>query len=58
MENSVLWMLGGILYCLPALSAHSQHHPHASAITIVNVLLGWTVIGWIVCLAWSQMKPR
>jgi Superinfection immunity protein/zinc-ribbon domain len=39
------------LYFLPAIIGSKKHN--ATAILAVNVLLGWTVIGWIVALVWA-----
>jgi Superinfection immunity protein len=41
------------LYFLPAIIAHSRHSVSAVGITIVNLLFGWTGIGWIVTLLWA-----
>jgi hypothetical protein len=39
------------LYFLPAIIGSKKHN--ATAILAVNLLLGWTVIGWIVALVWA-----
>jgi hypothetical protein len=41
------------LYFLPAIIAHSRHSVSAVGITIVNLLFGWTGIGWIATLLWA-----
>jgi len=41
---------------LPTIIAVARHHRNALAIFLVNFLLGWTGIGWIVALVWSVMK--
>jgi hypothetical protein len=41
------------LYVLPALVAASRHHRQTMAITVLNVLLGWTLLGWAGALVWS-----
>lgn len=34
-------------------------HPDGIAITVVTVFLGWTVVGWVVALAWAcKSIPR
>lgn len=34
-------------------------HPHADAIIILNILLGWTFVGWVVALVWgATYKPK
>ena len=41
-------------YFLPSLAAASRRHRNSGAIEALNLLLGWTVIGWIAALIWSQ----
>lgn len=45
------------LYFAPALLASSRHHPRTSAIALTNLLLGWTLVGWIICLVWALAEP-
>jgi len=42
-----------ILYFLPAGVAMARHKRNAGAIVVVNLLLGWSVIGWLWALIWS-----
>lgn len=48
-------MLGVILalYMLPGLIAAARRHRNAGAIFALNLLLGWSVLGWIIALVWS-----
>lgn len=41
------------LYILPMMIAFHRHHENYTVIFLVNLLLGWTVIAWVVCLIWS-----
>ena len=51
-------VLGALmLYLIPAIEADARNRDDALAITLVNVLLGWTVIGWIAALAWARHRP-
>jgi hypothetical protein len=45
------------LYVLPALVASSRHHRQTMAITVLNLLLGWTLLGWVGALVWSCTNP-
>lgn len=38
-------------YFIPTIVAWVRHVPHRGSVTVVNVFLGWTVIGWVVALA-------
>jgi hypothetical protein len=46
------------LYFLPAIAAHKRRHRNAEAITVLNVLLGWTFLGWIIALVWAHTDNR
>ena len=47
-----------LLYGVPLLIAHNRQHPHDEHICKLNIYLGWTVIGWLVALAWALWWPR
>ncbi len=50
------------IYALPALLAWSDGRPQRVAITLVDLLLGWTpsrgwtILGWIAALIWAIMS--
>ena len=47
--------LGGLmLYLAPAMIADAREREDAFAVTMVNILLGWTVIGWFAALVWAR----
>jgi hypothetical protein len=46
-------LLLALFYFLPTIVALVRGHLSAAAIAILNLLLGWTVVGWIVALVWS-----
>lgn len=41
------------IYCTPSLIAIARSHRQTSPILIVNIFLGWTLIGWVLTLAWA-----
>ncbi len=41
------------LYCLPGLIAYRRGHPERVAIGALNLLLGWTFLGWVAALVWA-----
>jgi hypothetical protein len=45
-------------YFLPAVIAYANKRRQREAITVLNLLLGWTVIGWIVALVWSLCEDK
>lgn len=57
-------IFGGIcLYLLPAIIANYRKHREKNAIFMINLILGWTFLGWAVALVWSftsnvdKLKP-
>ncbi|NVL48694.1 superinfection immunity protein [Pseudomonas syringae pv. actinidiae] len=42
-----------LFYFAPALNARSRKHPNYPVIFLVNLLLGWTLVGWFVAAMWS-----
>ncbi|WP_439633749.1 superinfection immunity protein [Glycocaulis sp.] len=50
MEILVLLLVG---HFLPTIVALARGHHNGFAIFLTNLLLGWTVIGWVVALIWS-----
>lgn len=40
-------------YFLPTLVASRRDHPQQNAIALLNLLLGWTFLGWIAALVWA-----
>lgn len=40
------------LYFLPSIIASNRSHKDTGAIFILNLLLGWTILGWVIPLAW------
>ena len=39
------------LYFLPTIIAMARKVPNTGSVVVVNLLLGWTIIGWVVALA-------
>src|SRR5436305_437114 len=47
----VFFVLGVLIYFIPAIVG--KHKRNATAILVLNIFLGWTVIGWVVALVWA-----
>jgi hypothetical protein len=45
-----------VLYMLPSLIAFGREHPRRQDITLINILVGWTLIGWIVVFLWASLS--
>ena len=54
-EIIVLFVLACLfaLYMLPTIVAYFRKKRNTPAIVLVNLLLGWSVIGWIVAMVWA-----
>lgn len=48
-----LAILAFVIYFLPTIIASSRNHRNSATIGVLNFFLGWTMLGWIICLAWS-----
>lgn len=46
-------VVGFFSYLLPSFIAGMRKHQNTAAIVILNILLGWTFIGWVIALVWS-----
>ena len=44
-------ILGFIAYIVPTIVALRRHVPNAGSVIVINMLLGWSIIGWAVALA-------
>jgi len=44
-------------YFAPSIVAFVRHHHNRWAIFALNLLLGWTGLGWIGALVWSLTRP-
>jgi hypothetical protein len=45
--------LGTVMYFLPSIIALARSKRDLLAIFLLNLFLGWSVIGWIVTLVWA-----
>jgi hypothetical protein len=49
----VLAAISLAIYFLPTYIAVKRHHKNILAILVLNLLLGWTFLGWVVSLVWA-----
>ena len=42
-----------VFYFLPAIIAFSRGHKNAVSILLLDLLLGWTFLDWVLALVWS-----
>ena len=49
-------VLGISLYMTPTIIAYHRRHHNKVAILTLNILLGWTFLGWVASLVWAVTK--
>ncbi len=56
-STSTILMLMAVvlLYMLPTFIAFGREHPRRQDVALVNILLGWTLIGWIGAFLWAML---
>ena len=53
-------IVGLVIYFAPSIVAHIKGHEREASIIFANLVLGWTIIGWIVIWIWtlSTLPPK
>jgi len=54
----VLGIVGFVIYFVPLIIAILRKKSNVVAIGALNVLLGWSLIGWVVALVWALSKDQ
>ena len=52
----LMWLSLVALYVAPTAVAIWRRHPARARIIALNILTGWTGVGWIVALVWSTRR--
>jgi Superinfection immunity protein len=55
---TLLFLAVIVLYFFPTFVARGCRHKHTLAIFVLNLLLGWTLLGWILAFIWSCVGER
>lgn len=54
-----VFLIGSVvLYFCPSIVAAAREHPRKVPVIILNVLLGWTILGWVGALVWAYSAPE
>lgn len=53
MEGLVYIVVIGVLYFIPYGIARTRRHPSTTGIGLLNLLTGWTGLGWLAALIWA-----
>ena len=55
-------LIGAVLaiYIFPSLIAFQTRNRSTPIIVIANLLTGWTIVGWLICMVWAtrDTDPR
>ena len=56
--SALVWimLIGFALYFVPTIVAHFNKKTNFAAIFILNIFLGWTLVGWVIALVWAVMR--
>lgn len=57
---TALWLLSALLiiYFVPVAVAMARKHRNTVAIVVLNIFLGWTLIGWVAALVWACVNQE
>ena len=48
-----VWSIIISVYLIPTMIASERKHTNLGSVFLLNLLLGWTMIGWISAFVWS-----
>jgi Superinfection immunity protein len=51
--DGILFVLLVEVYLFPAVIAWARRHRNRAAIILLDILLGWTLLGWIAAMVWA-----
>lgn len=54
----MIWTIIAAMYFIPSAVAMVRHKQNVIAIFALNLLLGWTIIGWVAALVWALTKEE
>jgi len=55
--DTIVLIIGIIGYLLPGVIASIRDHQSRMAIWALNIILGWTFLGWVAAFVWSLTNP-
>jgi hypothetical protein len=56
MAGLLFLIIMGVIYFIPSVIANNRKHRQFTAIFILNLFFGWTLIGWVGALIWAVMN--
>lgn len=52
------FMISFGLYLLPTIIGVLRHIKNLIGVVLINILLGWTFVGWVIALVWSLVGEK
>jgi hypothetical protein len=49
-------LIAPIVYFLPSYEAWARSHPNYTGVLLLNLFLGWTLLGWVIALVWAVSR--
>lgn len=53
----VLLIISIACYFAPTMAAMGRSHRQTLPIVLLNLFLGWTIVGWVAALVWACTAP-
>lgn len=57
MDGFIFFVTAIGLYFVPTIIAWNKDHDNLIGIFFLNLLTGWSLIGWIAAFIWACIKP-
>lgn len=51
MDSIAILGIAAAIYLAPTIVAYNRQVPSIGSVAVINIFLGWTLIGWVVALA-------
>ena len=48
--HALSWIMVGMIYFVPTVVAMARNHPARVSILLLDIFLGWTLLGWVAAL--------
>lgn len=58
MGGLILLLILAGMYFLPTIIAFNRNRHNKGAIFVLNLFLGWTVLGWVVSMVWAVSSSQ
>jgi hypothetical protein len=54
----IVFFIGLAIYFVPTIVARTRGHRNAMAIGVLNLLLGWMLVPWVIALVWACLADQ